>query len=252
MEITRNKPRTGWRPFIMLMYGMPKVGKSTVAADFSPDGIESSLLIDTENGTDEIDCNRIKVNSLNQLHKALNMAYKSDFRTIAIDTIDEVYRWVEADTVLSLNAKIKVSYSSVEEFGYGVGFAVARKTMLDIINRLHVFKAVNKTVLLVSHQKQATGDTDSEKSRTVDLPGKLSRMIAAAVDAIGLIYVTKDEKDQLHRWISFKPYEQIDAGCRLRELAGKDLLFSFDAIYKELTNNKGGARKNGKPISMAA
>ena len=253
MQIERNAPRTGWRPFILLLYGMPKVGKTTLAASFSPSGIDGSLILDTENGSNEIDCNRIQVSSLSELNQALNLAYKSDFSTIAVDSLDEIYRWAEDKTVKTLNAKLKVSHSAVEEFGYGVGYAVARKAMLDIITKLHVFKSVGKTVLLISHQKQATNETDTEKSRTVDLPGKLSRMIAAIVDAIGLITVTKDKDGQLHRWISFKPYDQIDAGCRLRELAGKDLPFSFKAIHDALTKtNKEEKTNDAEPVTLAA
>ena len=245
MQIELNKTKSGWRPFTMLIYGIPKVGKSTLAANFSPSGIEGSLILDTENGTDEIECNRIKIKTLEELNQALNLAYKSEHTNITLDSIDEAYRWAEAETVKSLNAKMKTNHTSIEEFGYGVGYAVARNIVMGIVNRLHVFKSIGKTVLVISHQKQASNDNDSEKNRTIDLPGKLSRMIAASMDAIGLVYVTKDKDGDLHRWISFKPYDQIDAGCRLKELAGKDLEFSFQAIYKQLAGKKGG-RKDAK------
>jgi hypothetical protein len=243
MIIERNKMPKGWRAFTLLLYGMPKVGKSTLAAAFSPDGIEGSLIIDTEDGTDEIECNRVKVKSLEALNQALNIAFKSEFSTIVIDTIDEVYHMAEVQTVFKLNAKMGVIHSSVEEFAYGVGYAVARNTVMDIINRLHIFKSVGKNVLIISHQKQATSDSDSEKSRTVDLPGKLSRMIAASMDAIGLVYTKKDQSENLHRYISFKPYDQIDAGCRLKELAGKDIKFSFEAIHNEFAKAEKPKRK---------
>jgi len=240
MQIEKNTPKSGWRPFTMLIYGMPKVGKSTLAAEFSPAGMEGSLILDTENGTEEISCNRIKVANLDELPEALNIAYKSAFSNITIDTIDEVYHWAESSAIKTLNAKMRTSHTAVEEFGYGVGYAVARAIMLNVIGKLHVFKSVGKTVLLISHQKQSINDTDSEKSRTVELPGKLSRMLAASVDAIALVYVRKDKRGKLHRWMSFQPYEQVDAGCRLRELAGKDIPFTFDAIYHELTKGKAG------------
>ncbi len=252
MQIEKNIPKSGWRPFIMLIYGMPKVGKSTLAAEFSPMGADSSLIIDTENGTDEIACNRIKVTNLDELANALNIAYKSNFNNIAIDTIDEVYHWAETAAVKMLNAKMKTSHTTVEEFGYGVGYAVARTMMLSVIGKLHIFKSVGKTVLLISHQKQAINDTESEKSRTVELPGKLSRMLAASVDAIALVYVRRDKKGKLHRYMSFQPYDQVDAGCRLPELAGKDIEFSFHAIYRELTRGKVGDKHEQQPDVMAA
>ena len=241
MQIERNRVPTGWRPFTLLLYGMPKVGKTTVAASFSPQGIDGSLIIDTEDGTNEVECNRIKVKSLEALNQALNLAYRSEYSTVVIDTVDEIYHMAEVQAVLTLNARMGVIHSSVEEFAYGVGYAVARNTVMDIVNRLHIFKSVGKNILIISHQKQVTSDNESEKNRTVDLPGKLSRMIAASMDAIGLIYTTKDPDGDLHRFVSFKPYDQIDAGCRLKELAGKDVQLSFDAIYQEL------AEAGGKP-----
>lgn len=252
MKIERNTPKSGWRPFTLLLYGMPKVGKSTLASQFSPKGIDGCLIIDTEDGTSELECNCIKVGNLDEFNKALNLAYKSEFMTIAIDTLDQIYHWCESSTVKTLNTKMNTTHTSVEEFGYGLGVAVARNHVLAIINRLHIFKSRGKTVLLVSHQKQATSDTESEKSRTVDLPGKLSRMIAASMDAIGLVFVKKDEDGILHRFISFKPYDQVDAGCRLPELAGKDIEFSFSAIYEELNNRKAGEKHESKPNALAA
>lgn len=252
MKIEKNIPQLGWRPFIMLVYGMPKVGKSTLAAEFSPTGVDGSLIIDTENGTDEIACNRIKAANLDDLANALNTAYRSEFSNIAIDTIDEIYHWAEAAAVKTLNARMKTNHTTVEEFGYGVGYAVARTMMLSVIGKLHIFKSVGKTVLLISHQKQAINDTESEKSRTVELPGKLSRIMAASVDAIALVYVRRDKKGKLHRYMSFQPYDQVDAGCRLPELAGKDLEFSFHAIYQELNKRKAGDKHEQRPDVMAA
>lgn len=224
----------------MLAYGCPKIGKSTFAASFHPDGVDGCLVIDTEDGSDEVECNRIKVKSLEELNQALNIAYKSNFGTIAIDTVDRIYHWTEVATVKALNAKYSTNHTTVEEFGYGLGIAVARNSLLTIINKLSVFKSAGKTVLLISHQKQqVTGDNESEKARTVDLPGRLSRMLAASVDAIGLVYAKKDEDGRLHRFISFRPYDQVDAGCRLKELAGKDLPFSFTAIHNQLTGKEG-------------
>jgi hypothetical protein len=250
MQIEKNNVPSGWRPFTMLLYGMPKAGKSTFAASFSPQGTDGSLIIDTENGTDEIDCSRIKVKSLDELNRALNTAWQSSFSTIAVDTIDEIYRWAETQAVMTLNAKMKLYHTAVEEFGYGVGYAVARNILMDIVNRLHVFKSAGKTVLLVSHQRQASADSESEKSRTVDLPGKLSRMIAASVDAIGLVYIVRDHSGELHRRISFKPYDQVDAGCRLRELAGKDVDFNFEAVHREFAPAEEKHRQ--KPMKKAA
>jgi len=240
LQIETNAPQAGWRPFVLLLYGMPKVGKTTMAASFHPSGSKGSLIIDTEDGSDEVACNRIKVKTLEELSQALNLAYKSEFGTIAVDTLDRIYHWTELETVKSLNAKYNTRHTAVEEFSYGLGTAVARNQLLAFINKLSVFKSVGKCVLLISHQRQATIETESEKSRTVDLPGKLSRMIAASVDAIGLVYVKMNNNGRLHRYISFKPYGQVDAGCRLRELAGKDLPFTFNAIHDALVNGKEG------------
>jgi len=225
----KHEPKESLNGTIGIIFGSPKIGKSTFGAS-----LPNHAIIDTEDGTRFLKCNRQTVTNLDDFWIAMREMYEGKYQNNVIDTIDKVYAWCEKLVIEILNTKLKKTHTSIEEFEWGVGYAVTRNIFLDkFIDKLDAFKAQDRTVWLISHQKHGLFDT--EKEITLDFPGKSGRMIAAKADYLGLVYGNKQKKDEsIKRYISFKPYDQVDSGSRLRSLAGSDIEFSYESIVKTI------------------
>jgi len=231
LTVEINEPKRGWRPLKYILFSPPKVGKSYLGTQFHPNGWKKVLVIDTENGTDEYQCNRIKVQTPEELHEAFAVAYKSKFETVVVDVIDPIYNWGNQQAVASYNARTGQALLDISEIeGYGTGWALARKQFLNMIKPIDHLKAIGKSVVMVAHMKSPNDTMGMARVRTVDLPGALSRILAGDSDAIGLLSVDKKGI----RKISFRPYELIDAGCRAPELEGKEFVLPKDDPFKNI------------------
>ncbi len=81
-------------PKNMIIYGPPKIGKTTVLSQ-----LKDCLIIDLEEGSDMVDALKIKVNNLKELGevgKAIIQDGKP-YKYVAIDTISKLEEWCEAE-----------------------------------------------------------------------------------------------------------------------------------------------------------
>ena len=126
MNIEKNKPEPNKFPNnrLWICYGRPKVGKTTFAASW-PD----SIIIDLENGTNDIECTRVKPRTLKELKEALTMPELKDYQTIVIDSLDVLYSLLERNTISVLNKQLKTNYSYVGSFPMGAGWSHAKNSM---------------------------------------------------------------------------------------------------------------------------
>lgn len=233
---TRNIPKGGWRPAIHLLYSIPKMGKSTLAACFSPKGIDDVIVLDNESGYNDIECNRIEVSSLDTLHQGLLYAAKSQYGTVVIDPIDMPYVWSKKQCLefANRNKPQDKRYSVIGEIPEGVGWDRSKEILLNaILNPAIKLKELGKVVLLVSHVKAPNDNPVQEKVRTIDLPGSLSRTLSAAVDGIMLMYKDSSQVGD-KRYVTMHPYQQVDAGCRWKEWANKIFEIPQDDPFKYL------------------
>ena len=80
-----NNPKT------MLLYGAPKVGKTTALSQ-----LNDCLIIDTEGGANMIEGYIESVNSRAELIDILKSAQEGhEYKYVAIDTIDKIASWAE-------------------------------------------------------------------------------------------------------------------------------------------------------------
>ena len=88
VKATRKSPRH------LIVYGPPKVGKTTALA-----GLDDCLIIDLEEGSDMVNALKIKVNSLEELAAVGKEIIKQGkpYKYIAIDTITKLESWCEAE-----------------------------------------------------------------------------------------------------------------------------------------------------------
>jgi len=207
-------------PKTMLLYGAPKVGKTTALSQ-----LEDCLIIDTEGGANMIEGYVETVNSRQDLIKLLKGAKEGhEFKYVALDTIDKIAIWAEKAVCE------EESVSAVQDLAFGKGFAMVREKVLNTVN---ILKEIFPHVIIIGHRKWARAVVDSKaivEPESLDLTGKLKNMLMADCDAIGYVY-RDDEKEKL--MVSFQANEALEAGSRSPHLRGKEIELTWNNIYKK-------------------
>ena len=206
-------------PSTLLMYGPPKIGKTTMLSS-----LDKCLIIDTESGSNMIEGHILNANNRKELIDILKQAREGhEFKYIAIDTIDKVVQWAEA-AVCEEN-----SVQALADLPFGKGWGLARD---KVMNTIHAFKDVCDHLIIVGHRKTAKAVVEGQATvepESLDITGRLKNMIMSDSDAIG--YVFRDEDEKL--MISFKSDDALEAGSRSPHLRGKILPFDWKHIYKK-------------------
>ena len=207
-------------PKVMLLYGAPKVGKTTALSQ-----LEDCLIIDTEQGAAMVDGYIEEVNSREELIKVLQDASDGhEYKYVAIDTIDKIADWAEKTVCADEGV------SAIADLAYGKGFALVREKVLNTIKHM---KAIFPHVIVIGHRKWARAIVDSKaivEPESLDLTGKLKNMLMADCDAIGYVYRDEDKGKLM---VSFKANEALEAGSRSPHLRGKEIELKWNLIYKE-------------------
>ena len=207
-------------PKTMLLYGAPKVGKTTALSQ-----LNDCLIIDTEGGANMIEGYVETVNNRQDLIKLLKEAKEGhEFKYVALDTIDKIAVWAEKAVCE------EESVSAVQDLAFGKGFAMVREKVLNTVN---ILKEIFPHVIIIGHRKWARAVVDSKaivEPESLDLTGKLKNMLMADCDAIGYVY-RDDEKGKL--MVSFQANEALEAGSRSPHLRGKEIELTWNNIYKK-------------------
>jgi hypothetical protein len=204
----------------MLLYGAPKVGKTTALSQ-----LDNCLIIDTEQGANMLDGYIEQVNTREDLIMLLKQAQEGhDYKYVALDTIDKVAEWAEESVCR------EETVNAIQDLAYGKGFGMVRE---KVLNTIKVMKQIFPHVIIIGHRKWARAIVDSKaivEPESLDLTGKLKNMLMADCDAIGYVY-RDDEKGDL--MVSFKANEALEAGSRSPHLRGKEIKLNWKTIYKE-------------------
>ena len=208
-------------PSSLLLYGAPKVGKTTMLSK-----LDDCLILDTEKGARMVEGYIQEVNSRDELIETLIDIKDSkdvSYKYIAIDTIDKVAEWAERRVCEEESVK------SIADLAFGKGYGLVRE---KVIKTVSAFKEVAEHLIIIGHRKVAYAVTEGNPivvPESLDLTGKLKNVIMSSCDAIGYVY--RNDKEDL--MVSFKANEAIEAGSRCAHLKGKEVKFEWKNIYKE-------------------
>ena len=206
-------------PKTMLLYGAPKVGKTTALSQ-----LDDCLIIDTEGGANMIEGYVEAINSRKELIELLKQAQEGhEYKYVAIDTIDKIATWAEQAVCEEENV------SAVQDLAFGKGFGLVRE---KVLNTVGILKQIFPHVIIIGHRKWARAIVDSKaivEPESLDLTGKLKNMLMADCDAIGYVY--RDE-EQGNLMVSFKANDALEAGSRSPHLKGKEIKLNWKLIYK--------------------
>jgi len=216
-------------PKNMVIYGSPKIGKTTALAK-----LENCLILDLEEGTDMIDALKVKVKDIGQLAEVGQAIIngKRPYKYVAVDTVTQLEVWCEQEakkiyrqTPMGKNFDPKNTGLSVLSLPQGAGYLylrIAYKKWLDNLNKLA------DHVILVGHLKDRMIEKKGKEVavKDLDLTGKIRNITCANADAIGYIYRVDDKT-----MISFDSKGDISAGSRCDHLKGQDMELLWENIF---------------------
>lgn len=207
-------------PKYLILFGLPKVGKTTALAT-----LENNLILDFENGSDYVDALKIKINTLKELQevcKAIKEA-GSPYKFITIDTITAIEEMAKPLAIKYYRESPMFSekYAQVVEpqsLPNGCGWAFWRQAIEKLIE---LVAQCAPNLILCGHVKDTKLDENTSGSvKDLDLAGKAKRILSAKSDAIGFVH--RDDDGNL--CIQFGSDGEILTGARPKHLAGKDII----------------------------
>lgn len=215
----------------LLIYGRPKIGKTTLAASFP-----EAVFLATEPGLNHLEAYEVAVTSWDTFLEACNelASGKHPFKTIVIDTIDNLAKFC-SDYICK---KYKVEYEG--DLGHGKGWALVKAEFHRVLLKL---SQLPYGLILISHakEKEVESRTGSYTKMVTSLPDRFAEIALAIPDMI--LYLdqesTTDEEGQKawRRVIRTKPTPYYEAGDRSKCLPDT-LDLSYDALIQAYAAGK--------------
>ena len=155
LPTVRSKPKTHLGEFVTLLYGPPKVGKTTFASQF-PDAV----FLATEAGQNALSVMRTDIDSWDKFTDVCLELHKGNhgFKTVVIDTIDNLWQLCRRHFI----EKHGVEHETDGKLGYGKGSAIILTEFQRVMTKLSL---LDMGLLMISH---ADRETVEIKTATVD------------------------------------------------------------------------------------
>jgi len=226
LPLKKTEKETNYLKKIFLIYGLPKIGKTTIASKFG-DEQNRVLFFATEAGhkeqeifkwfveetveetdfaTGEVCEIKIERDPSTWEHFrqcVFEVTKQNDFKCLVIDTADNLFDWCQSYT----RKKHNIQHES--DLGFGKGYDILKKEFAAPINYL---SQKGYGVIFLSHQKETEVEERRRKFTKIDttLPNTAKKIIQPLADFI--FYFHAD--DEGNRLIRTKATENVTAGDR--------------------------------------
>jgi hypothetical protein len=208
----KTKPKTKLADLTVLLYGPPKIGKSTWCSQ-----APGALFLATEPGLNSLEVFQVTVTSWPTLLESCKAIVDSEhkFKTVVIDTVDNAYKFCSAHVCEQNGVKHE------SELGYGKGFALVNNEFQRVLNRL---AQLPTGLFLVSHAVDREFETRTGKyTKSVPtLPNRAREIVLGLADMVLFADLEaeagKDGKSIFHRVIRTAPHLNYEAGDRTGRL----------------------------------
>lgn len=183
-------------PKFMLLFGKPKMGKTTIVA-----ALEDNLIIDMEGGSLYMEAMSVQartVAELGEIATALTQEIqatgKFPYNTITLDSgtkLEEIVKpfalQLYQATPMGKNYK-----DDILKLPNGAGYMYVREAFEKVLD---MFKNLCENLILICHVKDSMINKDGKEmsEMTIDLSGKLGRIVSSQADAIGYVYRNKNK-----------------------------------------------------------
>lgn len=240
---TTKVPATSTNPQYLILYGLPKAGKTSALAQ-----LEGNLIIDLEGGSKFIDALAIQARTINDLGeiaqaiRAKNAEVGHNFyKRITIDNatrLEDICMGYACTLYKKTELGKNWKGDDVTTLARGAGYKYLRDAVKKVID---MFKDLCDEFILVGHVKDSITEKDGQEvnAKEIDLVGKLGKIVCGMADAVGYVY-RKDNETH----ISFKSGgDGTVMEARAKHIAGKDIVIAtgnddgtittyWDRVYK--------------------
>lgn len=223
---TTKVPATSTNPQYLILYGMPKAGKTSAVAQ-----LDNNLIVDLEGGSKFIDALSVQARTINDLGE-IAQAIRAKNEEVG----HNFYKHITIDNATRLE-DICMSYAcrlyrqtelgknwkgdDVTTLARGAGYKYLRDAVKKVID---MFKELCDEFILIGHVKDSITEKDGEEvnAKEIDLVGKLGKIVCGLADAVGYVY-RKDNETH----ISFKSGgDGTVMEARAKHIAGKDIVIA--------------------------
>ncbi len=223
---TSKIPAVSTNPRYMVLYGLPKAGKTSCVAQ-----LDNNLIIDLEGGSQFIDAMAVQARNINELGeiaqaiRAKNTEVGHNFyKRITIDNATRLED-ICMSYACTLYRKTELGRNwkgdDVTTLAHGAGYKYLRDAVKKVID---MFKDLCDEFILIGHVKDSLTDKEGQEinAKEIDLVGKLGKIVCGMADAVGYVY-RKDNETH----ISFKSGgDGTIMEARARHIAGKDIIIA--------------------------
>ena len=239
---TERTSAENYNPGMIVFFGRPKSGKSTLMAS-----LDDNLILDCEDGYRALSVMKVQVRNSkdffdvkNLLAKRMAETGKKPYRFITIDNAtrletyslgyaNQKYRntsmgqnWgflkdAQGMPVMKDGRPVPDPRADVRLLPKGAGWLYCRQAIKEMID---MFRPYCDTLILVAHCKDKQIDRDGKElsEMSVDLAGKAADIICGEADAIGWIYREKNKT-----YISFEGGDDTIREARCLHLRGQKI-----------------------------
>lgn len=206
--------------YSILLYGAPKVGKSTLASQFP-----NALFLATEAGLNALEVYQVQVDSWDKFVSVLAeiAGGKHEFRTIVIDTVGNLFKFC-SDYICK-----KQGIKHESDLEWGKGYSLVRDEFLRVITKLTLLPY---GVVFIGH-----ADTVEIKTRTGTISKAVPQLNKSARDILVPIvdflwFCTIEQTPEgYQRIVHTKPTENWDAGDRTGKMP-KEIAMNYGELIK--------------------
>lgn len=194
--------------FSMLVFGPPKVGKTTFASEWP-----KAIILECEpGGADLVKCRKLDITCLPEFRAAYKLLVNdSTFETVVVDSLDRLGSWVEDEICAEMGLSNIMDSKKGERHGSQWGEYKAR--MLQAVSAM---EKLNKKIIFLAHTKK--NETDGNglviNPKTINLYGATAIATMALIQNIGHMFAKEVEGGKTKRYLSFAPGMNVECGSR--------------------------------------